>query len=47
MIMVPNPTMISAFSQQEMMTTTENFSSKIGQGGFGSVFLVSCEMEMT
>eukprot|EP00253_Pinus_taeda_P011125 PITA_11125 len=37
-IMVPNPTMTAAFSQQDMMAATENFSRKIGQGGFGSVF---------
>jgi hypothetical protein len=38
MIMVPNPTKCRAFTPQEIMAATQNFSRKIGQGGFGSVF---------
>lgn len=38
MTMPPNPSMSSAFSLKEMTKATENFSQKIGQGGFGSVF---------
>jgi len=38
MTMPPNPSMSSAFSLKEMTKATENFSRKIGQGGFGSVF---------
>jgi serine/threonine protein kinase len=38
MITVPNPTKSCAFSLSEMISATENFSQKIGQGGFGSVF---------
>lgn len=37
-ILVPNPSKSRAFTLEEMMTSTENFSFKIGQGGFGSVF---------
>ncbi|GLJ59098.1 hypothetical protein SUGI_1492690 [Cryptomeria japonica] len=38
MVLVPNPTKSRAFTLEEMMTSTENFSFKIGRGGFGSVF---------
>lgn len=38
-IMMPNRTISRAFTLQEMIAATENFSRKIGQGGFGSVFL--------
>ncbi|XP_059071619.1 probable LRR receptor-like serine/threonine-protein kinase At5g48740 [Cryptomeria japonica] len=37
-VLVPNPSKSRAFTLEEMMTSTENFSYKIGQGGFGSVF---------
>ncbi|GLJ57870.1 hypothetical protein SUGI_1382800 [Cryptomeria japonica] len=37
-ITVPNPSKTRAFTREEMMTATENFSYKIGRGGFGSVF---------
>eukprot|EP00253_Pinus_taeda_P034408 PITA_34408 len=38
MIMVPKETMSHAFTVNEMMTATDNFTIKIGQGGFGSVY---------
>ena len=38
MIMVPNPTKCIAFTLQQIMAVTHNFSRKIGEGGFGSVF---------
>ena len=38
MPMVPNPTTCRAFILEEIAAATENFSRKIGQGGFGSVF---------
>ncbi|XP_059072720.1 probable LRR receptor-like serine/threonine-protein kinase At1g67720 isoform X2 [Cryptomeria japonica] len=38
-ISVPSTPKSRSFSLEEMMTATKNFSSKIGQGGFGSVFL--------
>jgi hypothetical protein len=38
MIMVPNPTKSRAFTLDEMIAATQNFSREIGRGGFGSVF---------
>ncbi|XP_057861598.2 probable LRR receptor-like serine/threonine-protein kinase At1g67720 isoform X3 [Cryptomeria japonica] len=38
-ISVPSTPKSRSFSLEEMMTATKNFSRKIGQGGFGSVFL--------
>eukprot|EP00253_Pinus_taeda_P024054 PITA_24054 len=38
-IMMPNRTISRAFTLEEMIAATENFSRKIGEGGFGSVFL--------
>ena len=38
MIMGPNPIISRGFTLEEMVAATENFSRKIGQGGFGSVF---------
>jgi serine/threonine protein kinase len=38
MIMVPNPTKCRAFTLDEMVAATQNFSREIGRGGFGSVF---------
>ena len=37
-IPVPSPVLSRAFTLEEMMEATNNFSRKIGQGGFGSVF---------
>ncbi|XP_057813449.2 probable LRR receptor-like serine/threonine-protein kinase At1g67720 isoform X2 [Cryptomeria japonica] len=37
-IMEPNPSSCRSFSRLEMKTATNNFSQKIGQGGFGSVY---------
>eukprot|EP00253_Pinus_taeda_P034359 PITA_34359 len=37
--MMPNRTISRAFTLEEMIAATENFSRKIGEGGFGSVFL--------
>lgn len=39
MIMVPNPTKSRAFSLDDISAATQNFSQKIGRGGFGWVFL--------
>uniref|UniRef100_A0A0D6QTN4 Protein kinase domain-containing protein n=1 Tax=Araucaria cunninghamii TaxID=56994 RepID=A0A0D6QTN4_ARACU len=39
MVLVPNPTKSRAFTLEELLTATENFTNKIGQGGFGSVYL--------
>lgn len=39
MIMVLDTTVSRLFTLEEMMAATENFTRKIGQGGFGSVFL--------
>jgi len=36
--MVPNQTKSHAFTLNEMMAATDNFTTKIGEGGFGSVF---------
>ncbi|KAH9313882.1 hypothetical protein KI387_022509, partial [Taxus chinensis] len=38
MVMVPNPSKSRAFTLNEMLAATENFSHRIGHGGFGSVF---------
>lgn len=38
MVLVPNSTKTRSFTLEEMITATENFIHKIGQGGFGSVF---------
>eukprot|EP00253_Pinus_taeda_P008326 PITA_08326 len=38
MITVPNPTKSRAFTLDDMIAATKDFSTKIGQGGFGSVF---------
>lgn len=38
-VMVPNAAKFGGFTLKEMMGATQNFSQKIGQGGFGSVFL--------
>lgn len=38
MVIVPNTTKSRAFTLQEITVATQNFSHKIGQGGFGSVF---------
>jgi len=38
MVMVPNPTKSRAFTLDEMMVATQNFSKRIGRGGFGWVF---------
>jgi hypothetical protein len=38
MVMVPNPTKSRAFTLDEMIYATQNFSMEIGRGGFGSVF---------
>eukprot|EP00253_Pinus_taeda_P016644 PITA_16644 len=38
-IMMPNRAISRAFTLEEMIAATENFSRKIGEGGFGSVFL--------
>ncbi|KAH9310924.1 hypothetical protein KI387_025959, partial [Taxus chinensis] len=37
-VMVPNPLSCRSFSLLEMKIATMNFSQKIGQGGFGSVY---------
>jgi hypothetical protein len=37
--MVPNTTNSRAFTVNEMVAATQNYNQKIGQGGFGSVFL--------
>jgi hypothetical protein len=37
-IMVPNSAKACAFTLDQMKTATQNFSGKIGKGGFGSVF---------
>eukprot|EP01018_Ginkgo_biloba_P040774 Gb_37625 [translate_table: standard] len=42
-VTVPNPTKSRAFTPEEMSTATQNFSQKIGQGGFGSVFFGKLE----
>eukprot|EP01018_Ginkgo_biloba_P020928 Gb_12304 [translate_table: standard] len=42
-VMVPNRTKSRAFTPEEMSTATQNFSQKIGQGGFGSVFFGKLE----
>ncbi|KAH9326582.1 hypothetical protein KI387_006760, partial [Taxus chinensis] len=38
LVYVPNPSKSRAFTLDDLMTATGNFSYKIGQGGFGSVF---------
>jgi hypothetical protein len=38
MILVPDRPISRAFTLEEIMASTQNFSVKIGQGGFGSVF---------
>jgi hypothetical protein len=37
-ITVPNTTKSRAFTLDEMIAATQNFSREIGRGGFGSVF---------
>ncbi|KAH9326572.1 hypothetical protein KI387_006750, partial [Taxus chinensis] len=37
-VLVPDSSKSHAFTPDEMLTATKNFSHKIGQGGFGSVF---------
>ncbi|GLJ05368.1 hypothetical protein SUGI_0016960 [Cryptomeria japonica] len=37
-VIVPNPVKSSSFSLVEMMRATQNWSQKIGEGGFGSVY---------
>ncbi|KAH9327940.1 hypothetical protein KI387_000048, partial [Taxus chinensis] len=37
-VLVPNSSKSHAFTPHDMVTATKNFSHKIGQGGFGSVF---------
>lgn len=39
MVLVPNSSKSCSYTLEEMVTATENFSHKIGQGGFGLVFL--------
>lgn len=38
-----NSTKSHAFTLEEIMTATQNFSQKIGQGGFGSVYFGTLE----
>jgi len=38
MVIVPDQTKSHAFTLNEMVGATDNFTIKIGQGGFGSVF---------
>ncbi|GLJ57875.1 hypothetical protein SUGI_1382850 [Cryptomeria japonica] len=45
MVLVPNPSKSRAFTLEEMMIATKEFSCKIGQGGFGSVFWGKLEDE--
>lgn len=37
-VMVPNPTKSRAFSLDDISAATQNFSQKIGRGGFGWVY---------
>ncbi|KAH9326586.1 hypothetical protein KI387_006764, partial [Taxus chinensis] len=38
LVEVPNPTKSRAFTLDEMITATQNFTQTIGKGGFGSVY---------